>query len=139
MPTTSFTGRCACGKVAYEIAADPIRMINCHCRDCQRASGSAFAALMGFPRAAATLTGEVRHFRAISDRGTALDRGFCPDCGSPVTIAPQARPDVIFVYAASLDAPERFTPVANIFMKSAQPWDHVDPGVPRFDGYPPPQ
>ncbi|HYV89124.1 MAG TPA: aldehyde-activating protein, partial [Candidatus Polarisedimenticolia bacterium] len=37
------TGGCACGAVHYEIGAEPVFMLNCHCRDCQRATGAAYA------------------------------------------------------------------------------------------------
>src|ERR1700730_8733194 len=40
------TGRCACGAVEYECDGEPVAMLNCHCRDCQRASGSAYAAIL---------------------------------------------------------------------------------------------
>ena len=40
------SGGCACGAIRYEWAADPLIMMNCHCRDCQKASGSAYAAIV---------------------------------------------------------------------------------------------
>jgi hypothetical protein len=40
------SGGCACGAIHYECNADPVVMLNCHCRDCQRASGSAYAAVV---------------------------------------------------------------------------------------------
>jgi len=40
------SGGCACGAIHYECSADPLRMLNCHCRDCQQASGSAYAAIV---------------------------------------------------------------------------------------------
>jgi hypothetical protein len=51
MPTP-FTGGCACGATRYECGAEPIISINCHCRDCQRASGSPFASVPLGPQAA---------------------------------------------------------------------------------------
>lgn len=127
-----FRGRCACGKVAYETDADPVVMMNCHCRDCQRASGTAFAALVLFPVDRFQLLGELKYFAVISERGTTLERGFCPNCGNPVTIKP-ARPDMIFIQAASLDDPSLYKPTANIWVRSAAPWDHMDAALPRFE------
>jgi hypothetical protein len=137
MANARYTGGCACGQVKYEIAGEPTRMVNCHCRDCQRASGSAYAAILGFERAAMKLTVEVKYFAVTSERGTQLERGFCPNCGSPVTVKPGARPDAIYVHAASLDDPALHQPTAQIWVRSAPPWDHIDPRIPHFDTRPP--
>jgi hypothetical protein len=69
-----------------------------------------------------TLLGELRYFAVISDRGTKLERGFCPICGNSVRITP-ARPDMIFIQAASLDDPSLYKPASNIWVRSAVPWD----------------
>jgi hypothetical protein len=49
--TAPFTGGCACGAVRYECTAEPLGSINCHCRDCQRASGTAYASVLRVPAA----------------------------------------------------------------------------------------
>ena len=59
---TRFTGGCICGGVRFECAADPIAAGNCHCRDCQRASGSAYAAALLVPAGALSITGEVKYY-----------------------------------------------------------------------------
>ena len=136
MTSARYTGRCACGQVSYAIAGEPIRMVNCHCRDCQRASGSAYAPLLAFERDAVKLSGELRYYGVTSERGTQLDRGFCPTCGSPVMLRPQARPTALYVLAGSLDDPSLYKPSAQIWVRSSPPWDHLDPDVPRYDTRP---
>jgi len=89
MTNARYTGRCACGQVQYEVTGEPIRMVNCHCRDCQRASGSAYAPLLAFEQNSMKLTGQLRYYGVTSERGTRLDRGFCPTCGSPMTVRPE--------------------------------------------------
>jgi hypothetical protein len=133
---THYSGRCACGQVTYETDADPLRMVNCHCRDCQRASGSAYAAILAFPRDAVKLAGDVRYFAVTSERGNKMERGFCPQCGSPLMIKAQASPDALYIAAASLDDPSQHKPTVQIWMKSAQSWDHIDDTVPRFSTRP---
>ena len=49
----------------------------------------------------------------------------------------RTRPDLIGLRVCTLDDPGWFQPDADIFMKSAQPWDHDQPNVPKYDGYPP--
>src|ERR1700730_13605713 len=51
------SGGCACGAIHYECNADPVVMLNCHCRDCQRASGSAYAAVVAVPKSAVQMRG----------------------------------------------------------------------------------
>jgi hypothetical protein len=121
------TGGCACGAIRYETDADPIVMVNCHCRDCQRTTGSAYAAVMVVPAAAVSLTGEPRYFRTVGESGKWVDRGFCPVCGSPVAMKLERFPDALAFQAASLDDPKQFTPAMDLFTASAQPWDHMQP------------
>jgi hypothetical protein len=69
-----FTGGCMCGNIRYECTAEPIVMGNCHCRDCQRATGTAFAAAMLVPLHAVTITGDVKYFDVIGDNGSVSPR-----------------------------------------------------------------
>jgi hypothetical protein len=125
------SGGCACGAIRYEGETDPIAMVNCHCRDCQRASGAGYAAVVVVPKAAITIRGEPRYHRVVGDAGSALERGFCPDCGSPVLIRGERMPDLVYLQAGSLDDPALYRPKSDIFTQSAQPWDHMDPAIPK--------
>jgi len=116
------TGGCACGAIRYETDADPLATLNCHCRDCQRASGSAFAAVMALPKAAVTLTGEPRYYKAVGNAGRAVERGFCAVCGSPVTVKLERFPDMLGIQAASLDDPALYKPAIDLFTDRAWAW-----------------
>jgi hypothetical protein len=59
---------------------------NCHCRDCQRATGGAYVPAVVVPRGAVKVTGEVRYFGVRGESGQILNRGFCPNCGSRLGI-----------------------------------------------------
>jgi hypothetical protein len=72
-----------------------------------------------------------------SDAGNRVTRAFCPDCGSPLFIRVSARPDIVGLRVGSLDDPSEFRPEADIFVKSAQPWDHMNPDLPKHQTYPP--
>jgi hypothetical protein len=121
------SGGCACGAVRYEVEAEPIVMLNCHCRDCQRASGSAYAAIVVVPKSAVRLEGELRFHKVLGDNGKAVERGFCPACGSPIGTKLEKIPDILGLQAGSLDDPSRHRPTMDIFTASAQPWDHMSP------------
>jgi len=130
---TSTTGGCLCGNVRYECSAEPTLMGNCHCRDCQRATGSAFFPFVVIPAAAFSLTqGEPKYHIAKSDSGNTVTRGFCSECGSFLFAKLSALPEIVSLTAANLDDPSRFKPSMDIFVSSAQPWDHMNPEVPKL-------
>lgn len=64
-----FTGGCMCGAVRYECSAEPVFMGNCHCRNCQRVTGTAFAAVILVPRNAVTITGDVKYYETTGIAG----------------------------------------------------------------------
>jgi hypothetical protein len=134
--TTSFTGGCACGAIRYECSATPIFALNCHCRDCQRATGTAYASVLRVSAKAFRVTqGEPRFYTVTADSGNTVSRGFCPECGSPLFSRLSGMTDVVGVRAGSLDDPSWHRPAADIFTKSAQPWDYMNPKLPKFPGY----
>ena len=138
--TTPFSGGCACGAIRYECTAEPVVMFYCHCRDCQRAGGGAFAAAVLVPAEAFRLTqGSLRYHFTSSASGGRHKRGFCAECGSRITGGEFDRPsEKVGIIAGSLDDPSWFRPRYHIFTADAQPWDHMDPALPKFKEYPPP-
>ena len=133
-----FTGGCACGAIRYECTAEPLYMGNCHCRDCQRATGSAyFAAVSVSTTTFRQLSGAPTWYEKQADSGNTMRRAFCAQCGSPVFLTNSARPSIIVLYAASLDDPSWVRPARDIYTASAQPWDHLDPALPKFPQMPP--
>ena len=128
----NFSGGCACGAVHYETTVDPVLMLNCHCRDCQQASGSAYAPLVIFPKGGVRLHGKLRYRSSVGGSGKAVERGFCPNCGSQIAMKLESMPDVLFLQAGSLSDPSRFVPAMDVFTDGAQPWDHLPPGRKSF-------
>jgi hypothetical protein len=132
------TGGCLCGAVRYESTGDPVFSLQCHCRDCQRQTGSAYIAAMRVPAAGFRITkGAPKQYVSTSDGGNRVTRAFCGDCGSPIYIQVSTRPDLVGLRVGTLDDPSEFHPEADIFVKSAQPWDHMNPALPKYDTYPP--
>ncbi len=132
------SGGCLCGAVRYESGGEPLYSLLCHCRDCQHQSGSAYVAAMRVPAVRFRLTrGEPKLYVSTSDAGNAVTRAFCPECGCPLFIRVSARPEIVGLRVGSLDDPSEFRPEADIFVKSAQPWDHMNPDLPKHPTYPP--
>lgn len=134
----SFSGGCACGMIRYECSARPVLSFNCHCLDCQRAGGGAFASVLIVPGVDfELLKGEPKYHSVQTDSGYFLQRRFCPECGSQVLAKEAHRPLIVLIQAGSLDDPSGHRPAADIYAKRAQPWDHMNPELPKFAELPP--
>ena len=132
---TPFTGGCACSAIRYESTAEPKLMLHCHCRDCQRASGGPFSSYVIVPAEAfRILQGSLRFHDSPSERGGKTRRGFCPDCGSPVVVKPDANPDNVAIRTA--DDPSWFNQQMDVWTSDAHAWDQMSPALPKFEKYP---
>ncbi|PZM17250.1 GFA family protein [Rhizobium tubonense] len=132
-----YTGGCACGAIRYRIAGDPLVMLDCQCRQCQRESGTGHASHLTFKCEDVAVEGEAAHWELVGDGGLVKKRSFCPTCGSPVYMTFPGMPDYFVVRAGSLDEPARYRPQMISWTASSQAWDHVDPLLPKFDKMPP--
>jgi hypothetical protein len=131
---SSFGGGWACGAIRYECATEPIVMFNCHCRDCQRASGGPYSAVVYVPAKAFKITkGSPGYYSTPSQAVGHNKRGFCPECGS--RLFGGATDEGQGITASSLDDPSLFRPQFDIFTSDAQPSDHMDPKLPKFEKY----
>jgi len=109
------TGGCQCGAVRYEIDGPLGRASICHCRMCQKAFGNAFAPLVA-ARSLRFVRGEPKRFRSSNK----VQRGFCAECGTPLTYEPDGYP--IEVAIPTLDAPDDVAPVIQMALESRLPW-----------------
>lgn len=133
------TGGCLCGKVRYAIAAEPLMVGVCHCRNCQRQAGAPFSVVWGVPDAAFSQTGETREFTDHGDSGAVVHRLFCPDCGSPIRSRAAAMPGISFVKAGTLDRPDSHAPAFEVYCDRAWAWlpplaEERHPLAPEGDG-----
>jgi len=133
---TNMSGGCLCGKVRYTVSSAPVMCAVCHCRDCQRFTGSAFVSAMRVPVDAVSVQGELKTVEMAGSSGQVIRRHFCPDCGSSIFGEPY-RPDMINVMAGTLDDPSVFVPTAEVFCDYAFSWLHDGserPHLPRGFG-----
>ena len=136
-PTLPLTGGCLCGAIRYEITALPLLLYACHCTNCQRQSGSAFA--MNMPVAAndfRIVQGEPKGWRRLSPSGAETVSWFCRDCACRIHGTRPSRPQSVMVRAGNLDETSWLTPAAHMFVRSAQPWLRL-PESDCFDEAPP--
>lgn len=130
-------GGCLCGAIRYECAGEPVFTLRCHCRDCQKQSGAAHVPAARMPSEGFRIVqGTPKRYVTTADSGNEIARVFCGDCGTPLYVQVSTRPDIVGLRVCTLDDASWFKPDADIFMQSAQPWDHADAGVPRYKTYP---
>ena len=134
---TRYTGGCACGAVRFATEATPVVELHCHCRDCQRRSGTGHGSYITFPRRSeVTLTGTAREWLLAGDSGAEKVHGFCPTCGTPVWLTFPAAPELIAVHAGGLDDPALFRPAIATYVVRRPAWDVIDLGLTTFDRMP---
>ena len=130
-------GRCACGEVRYRLAGRPFAVHCCHCRDCQRETGSAFAvnALIESDRVE-RLAGEPEEIVTPSASGGGQRILRCPACRVAVwSHYGGSGGAVSFVRVGTLDEPDRLPPDIHIYTASKQPWVVLDGRVPAVPAY----
>ena len=129
-------GGCACGDVRYRLASAPMFVHCCHCRDCQRQTGSAFVlnALIETARVS-VLKGEIARSPMPTDSGRPHGIDRCKVCGTAVWSEYGGVAKLRFVRVGTLDEPSALTPDVHIYVRSKLPWVTLPPGVPAFEAY----
>jgi hypothetical protein len=125
-------GGCLCGQVRYSANADPVFVGVCHCKNCQRQTGTAFSVLVGVPNSALSIQGQLKTFHDTGDSGLRLERNFCPECGSPIFTDVAAIPGVAFIKAGTLDDTSWLDPKMHIYCDSKEQWTPMPEGVQVF-------
>lgn len=116
-------GGCQCGALRYQLTLPPLMIYNCHCTNCQKVSGGAFATSVtilepGF----AFVAGKPRTVEWTSEAGNVRYGLFCGDCGSRIANGQGAAGGVLSLRAGTLDDTSWVEPVGDIWLRSAQPW-----------------
>ena len=137
MTTYPLTGGCDCRHVRYRLARAPLFVNCCHCRWCQRASGSAFVinAMVESNEVQLTAGDPVMvHTPSASGRGQNVAR--CPHCHVALwSHYAGAGPRVKFLRVGTLDEPDHLPPDIHIFTRTKQPWVILPDGVPAVPAY----
>ena len=114
-------GGCYCGNLRYAVAGDPLNTAICHCKSCQRQTGSAFSLVATVPRGSLSMEGSVATYEITGDNG-AVRRYFCAKCGSPIAIDLAKMPTVTLLSVGTLDDTSWVKPEMQIWCESAQSW-----------------
>lgn len=127
-------GSCLCGEVAYEADLISSQVTKCHCRICQKTSGSAYGDfVVAHLDTFRWIRGEklLKHYQSSADSV----RLFCTACGTHMP-TPHAPLNLVFVQPGTLDTDEALEESAHMFVRSKAKWHRLDPDLQQFNEYP---
>ena len=121
MNETDYPASCRCGQLTATATGIPVRVSVCHCLNCQKRSGSAFAAQVRYPASQVTTSGEARTYTATGENGAAHFH-FCPDCGATVYYSNDSIPDTIAIDLGAFEDPYFVTPNISVWETRQHEW-----------------
>tara|TARA_Y100000768_G_C23953075_1_gene671260 strand:+ start:948 stop:1391 length:444 start_codon:yes stop_codon:yes gene_type:complete len=131
------TGRCQCGRINYQFNQnDVLSAHHCHCKDCQRSTGSGKATILYIPTKKLTIEGELKFYESKGSLGTNIRRGFCSNCGSGVMSYAKQMPMLKFLKAGTLDDSSWLKINSSFFSKSSEEWNAPVENIKCFEGNP---
>lgn len=136
MISCPIAGGCACGSIRYNLLRAPMFVHCCHCLDCQKQTGGAFAvnALIEKDRVE-ILDGSLQTFPMKTDSGRPHDIHRCAVCATAIWSDYGRRGWMVFLRAATLDEPHSIIPDVHIFTRSKVPWIMLPADVRQFENY----
>ncbi len=126
MVTVKRDASCSCGKLSITAEGDPVKISVCHCRECQRRTGSAFGVAVFFDREKVAAFGASNSYTRSGDSGRSIEFRFCPGCGSTVFWMPEFREDLVAVALGCFDEPSSLVPEQSVYEKSRVGWVGLD-------------
>ena len=129
-----YAGGCLCGAIRYRVTAEPFTLYACHCTDCQRRTGSAFALSMVVPRESVVLEhGTPKDYAIEMPDGRIKTGRSCSACGTRLWGEPVKAPAIAIVQPGTLDDTSWVRPVAHIWTRSAMPGTVFPPDAVKFE------
>ena len=129
-----YTGGCYCGVVKFEIQSAIEHIVFCHCSECRKLQGSAFASNGVVDKSKFKLISGEKDLSVhkLSDYQT---RYFCKHCGSPIKSENSKLPNKVRVRLGTINNDLVESPQAHIFVGSKANWDYISDALPQFDTY----
>lgn len=125
-------GGCLCGNVSYVLDDDALASVVCHCKNCQKQSGSAFSINVICSQDQIEVSGDLSSYEDRSDEGNQVFRKFCGRCGSPILSELAAYPGLIALKVGSLNDSSRVSPSSQVWCDSGQDWLKIEGDMHRF-------
>jgi len=133
----SQNGGCLCGKITYKFKQSKVLATHhCHCKDCQKSTGSGKATIVVVPDEELKVEGNLKFYTVTGSAGSHITRGFCENCGSPVISFVEENSGMKFIKAGSLEDSSWLIVTSNFWSSTAQSWSPVDKEVFTFSHNP---
>ena len=134
---TTRTAACRCGQRCATVTGDPVRVSVCHCLNCKKRSGSAFAVQARWPKTQATIEGASKTFVIVADSGNKATFHFCPECGSDVYYEIDGKfddkfNDLIAIPLGTFDDPFFGTPEYSVWEGRKHAWVEITGDLEHF-------
>jgi len=130
---TTRQASCSCGQLEVTVSGEPVRISMCHCRACQRRTGSPFGVQARYAESDVEVNGQSQAWRRIADSGHSITFHFCPNCGSTVFYRPEQEPEIIAVAVGGFADPGFPPPTVSVYESRRHPWVATPPDARRFD------
>lgn len=131
------TGSCLCGAIAFEVEEIPGKVFNCHCSQCRKSHGAAFATqVFAKGESLRFIKGEehLKEYRQFQEQGGV--RAFCAHCGSRLMNYFPDKSIYLSVALACIDSTFKGEPIAHAFVGSKASWHHPSEDIPAFESIP---
>ena len=123
-------GSCLCGDISYQYeASQSATALHCHCRDCQKVTGSGKATIVMFPEDAVVIDGTFKQYSSLGSDGSHVNRGFCPRCGSQMFTHVDEIPGMLFIKAGTMEDSSWVQVALNCWESTASVWSPADDSV----------
>lgn len=129
-----FKGSCMCGSIQFEYIGEPFSFNLCHCKMCQKFSGTSFGAFIGVNKKDFSYTSG-KGYITIFESSDWASRSFCSKCGSSLMYLYNEKPDAYFVSAGLFDEKIDFKPEKHIFVKDKCNWYEILDNIPQIERY----
>lgn len=125
-------GGCLCGQVRYEISGEPLAVVICHCKNCQKQSGSTFSINIIGQSEQIEIQGNLSTYADTNDSGDPVNRNFCENCGSPIFSEILSQGNLIALKVGTLDDTSDIEPQTQFWCISKQNWLSLDTKMPAL-------
>lgn len=136
--TYPITGTCQCGSVQYSLKKEPLKIVACHCRECQKLSTSAFSlsAIVIVNESDVDIVGVLGDWSRVSNNGNVVTAIFCPKCSNRIYHYNPSFPEQIKLKLSNVSTMQVLHPTHHIWVSEKQPWFDIPNNVEIFEKQP---